>query len=159
MTKEEILDKIKKQHGYIDAIDAYILTSVYIDEYSDYFQAIGDIETQLIYMYNVLLTGKQKKTKKIIPNHIIPDNYICIKCHINKDIIKFDRNNLKKLGHDEICKDCKYLTTPKTCKVCKVEKDRSEFGKKVECADGLLIYCKECQKEMNKNYHKKYSNK
>jgi hypothetical protein len=42
----------------------------------------------------------------------------------------------------------------KKCNRCKSEKDESEFYKNVTTKDGLTYQCKECRKELNKQYYK-----
>ena len=40
----------------------------------------------------------------------------------------------------------------KICKVCKIEKELSEFGKRPDSKDGYRNDCKECRKEFMKLY-------
>lgn len=42
----------------------------------------------------------------------------------------------------------------KECKICKVEKDDSEFNKNMDKPDGLHIYCKQCHREKSASWAK-----
>ena len=42
----------------------------------------------------------------------------------------------------------------KTCKCCKQTKPITEFYKNKSKPDGLTIYCKDCSKEKERNFHK-----
>ena len=44
----------------------------------------------------------------------------------------------------------------KVCKLCKVEKDILEFGKRNDSKDGYRTICKSCMKEYQKGYQKNY---
>jgi hypothetical protein len=42
----------------------------------------------------------------------------------------------------------------KTCFVCQVPKDLSEFAKNASRSDGLQSACKDCKREIDRNYYK-----
>jgi ribosomal protein S27E len=78
---------------------------------------------------------------------------ICIKCNINKDINNFHRDNSRKDGHRDYCKDCNhrlyYIHHAKIKIICSVCK--KEFIRVV----GNQKYCsKKCYKEQHKKYLK-----
>lgn len=50
MKKEELINKIERQAGYIDALDAYRLISLYTDEFGILKTKLS-VEDELIYMY------------------------------------------------------------------------------------------------------------
>lgn len=47
----------------------------------------------------------------------------------------------------------------RTCSKCKCEKEVSEFHKTKSRADGLSVWCKECQKNHKKQHYQSYKEK
>jgi hypothetical protein len=84
----------------------------------------------------------------------------CTKCKIEKNESEFSKDNYKKDGLQNQCKECqkqyrrelkrtiiKKMVETKTCTKCKIEKKPNEFSKDNYRKDGLCSWCKECRNQ------------
>ena len=98
---------------------------------------------------------------------VIPDFKICSVCKLEKAGFSFSRSRRSPDGLCYCCKVCasnankannqklkdrENVIVPdlKTCPRCKTEKSSLGFSKKANRKDGLSIYCKVCNSELNK---------
>ena len=80
--------------------------------------------------------------------------------HLQLHVVEVSRESVAdeiKEGYDKIVKFLDYkdelynsLKGPKTCRKCKDDKSRSEFGKSARAKDGLLGVCKKCRTKNRK---------
>jgi hypothetical protein len=85
----------------------------------------------------------------------------CSKCTIEKPTEQFSRHKNSKDGRQSYCKECSSIefnkfrvnrlqegiilhVDSKVCIKCRLEKPRSQFGKRSVSKDGLADYCKSC---------------
>jgi hypothetical protein len=102
MTKEDLLKKIEKQVGYIDAVDAFRLISLYTDEFGILKTKLS-IEDELIYMYMKLRGYNNGKANDIESSKL----KICTRCKIEKRHILFKSYYYKdEKKRKSTCMDC-----------------------------------------------------
>ncbi len=102
MDKEELLEKIERQAGYIDVIDAYRLISVYTDEFG-ILKTTLSVEDELIYMY-MKLKGDSRIKKKDLESGKVK---ICKFCKIEKKHHEFNSYYYKEEKRRvATCKEC-----------------------------------------------------
>lgn len=136
MEKNELLEKIERQSGYIDHIDAFRLISAFTDEFGVVYTTLQP-EDELRWMflklkgYNIRTVQFEKPEKE------------CIKCKETKNIDDFAKNIATKDGRNSSCRLCNSKTGKlrdiaaielerdliKVCKRCKVEKRHFEYQK------------------------------
>jgi len=100
------------------------------------------------------------------------DYKICNKCEELKEVSHFFKRKTSKDGYRNDCKECSKLSDQKrsgkrreqrqdreittegkkTCRICGIEKDLSEFHIKRGTLDGHRSECKECVKGIQKKY-------
>ena len=103
MTKQEILSKIEKQSGYINVVDALILTSVFTDEFGVVNTNMAT-EDELRWMY-MKLKGWTESDNDKYEKHLLKT---CTQCNIEKRHIKFKRSYYKNIrSREAICIECK----------------------------------------------------
>lgn len=101
LTREEIIQKIEKQGGWANAIDSYIICSIYTDMYGSHqFRGVYTIEDELNIMYDRI----KNKPKKI--NYVATGEKECSRCNETKDINDFHLRKQSKDGRKSECKDC-----------------------------------------------------
>lgn len=134
MNKIELLEKIDKQCGYIDAIDAFSLVSIFTDEFGIRFTNLS-IEEELKWMYLKL------KGYNIRSVEFEMSEKRCNKCNIIKNMDSFYINSSTHDGRHYTCKVCCSKTGRirdsesleiekdkiKKCGRCKIEKRHAEF--------------------------------
>lgn len=92
----------------------------------------------------------------------------CNVCHILKNFKEFHKNKQNKDGHHNICKLClktkrekdyeenlKNAPPFKICNKCTIEKDIDNFAIDKASKDGHYYKCKECAREVTKQFHLK----
>jgi hypothetical protein len=157
MEKIELLEKIEKQHGWVDVIDAYTIIHLFTEEFG-IIQTALSVENELTYMLMrlrgdaVLWTDFETKKK------------LCTKCGEEKFATEFQVNVAMKDGRSSRCKACingraKDLQSKKkdeekkqikSCFTCKTNKIHDDFRRYY--VKGVLKRsksCKNCEKAIN----------
>lgn len=94
MTKEQFIQKVNKQRGWIDELDAYRLVSIFTDNFGVIYTELP-IEMELLYMWEKLNeVENEKKTK------------ICTNCKIEKELDDFYKDKKSKDGRLPRCARC-----------------------------------------------------
>jgi len=93
MDRVEFIEKVEKQHYYIDMVDAFILCSIFTDLYGlDYTKDFEDMEEELVYMWCKICVK-------------VKDKY-CTRCETFKDKKDFTHNSSAKDGLSYYCISC-----------------------------------------------------
>lgn len=101
MDRLKLIEKVEKQNGYVDIIDAYRICSVYTDifGYSNMFgkQDINKLPVleQLIIMYDEIKKHTDSDIKKV-----------CSECGKEKNILDFYKSSSNRDGYYKSCKYC-----------------------------------------------------
>jgi hypothetical protein len=106
MTKKEIIEKIERQAGYIDAVDALCLISVFTDEFGIVMTKM-DKEDELTWMYMKLKGYKEKDKTKSANFFERNKSKICRGCKIEKKHYEFKSYYYKDVKtRKSTCMDC-----------------------------------------------------
>jgi hypothetical protein len=109
MKREELIEKIKRQAGYVDMLDAYRVVDVYTTlfgvEYFDTRKQTLSVQEELILMWDRI-----NRYEEIVSN----DDYIdvntktkvCFTCGEETALINYHRDKKKKDGRKIDCKHC-----------------------------------------------------
>jgi hypothetical protein len=125
-SREELIDKVKRQAGYVDMVDAFRICSVFTDLFGvDNFDRTKSgnspvgVEEQLVIMWDKIERYEDIITK---PNYVNPDEAkkVCYDCGEEKFLSDFQRDRKKKDGRKI------------NCKVCSVEKQRLYIAMRLE---------------------------
>lgn len=92
MTEEEFIIKVKKQSGYVGAIDVYRLIHFYTEKWGVIYTELP-IEDELIYMWLKLQEDK-------------PTTKVCKRCNIEKDLNSFWFCKNNKDNKNNYCSKC-----------------------------------------------------
>lgn len=103
---KEFIKKIEKQKGWCDDVDAFVLTSLYIDLFGYYFgNKYKDMEDELSYMFLQMKNNIDKiECEGKTPSDETKE---CGSCKIIKPIYDFSINKRKRDGRSYFCKECK----------------------------------------------------
>lgn len=94
ITKEDFIKKVKRQAGWIDELDAYLLVSIFTDEFGVIYTDLP-IEMELLYMWEKLNDVKN-----------IPNEKICSICKVKKPIKDFYKDKKTTDGRTSRCSEC-----------------------------------------------------
>lgn len=143
----------------IKPIDQFNKVSQNKDSHSNHCKSCEKIKNS---KYIKKYKEKQKQTAKIIVN----EKQCCL-CKNIKPIENFNKNYIKKDGHENICKTCfkenyekrklkqKINITHQICRSCNIKKSVSEFHKSIQIKTGYSTECKSCKKiKAHKHYIK-----
>ena len=107
MNREEIIQKIEKQRGFCDTIDAFRIVGVYTDLYGVEYHDNLSVEEELIYMYSMI------KSFDDVNDFKPTDEKVCGKCKLSKQRTEFSKNSLSRDKKDKYCKACNKINTDK----------------------------------------------
>lgn len=96
MNKEDFIKKVKKQRGWIDELDAYLLVSIFTDEFGIIYTELP-IEMELLYMWEKL------NEVKVIKNS---NSKVCTVCKVEKTLDKFYKDGRFEDGKTTRCSEC-----------------------------------------------------
>ena len=141
MNREELIEKINNQSGYIDMVDAYRICSVYTDlfgvnnfERSKLGRRDGlSTEEQLIIMWDKINNYEVEVKKELYVD--LNKTKICVGCNEEKKLYDYHK--------DKKCKDGRKIY----CKVCSI-KLANEYKEK------RLLEDQDYQKKLNEKYKK-----
>jgi len=95
ITEEEFVEKVNKQSGWIDTLDAFCLIHFFTERFGVVYTELS-IEDELMYMWERLKLELQPKKHQI-----------CKVCKIKKDIEEYYIKRTSKYGRELTCRECK----------------------------------------------------
>jgi hypothetical protein len=125
LKKEQLLDRIERNGGWIDHIDAFQLLSIYIEEFGVIYTALSiDEELSLIYYrlkgYEVFEEDfTDLKVKK------------CIRCGIEQRLTHFGKNWNLRDGRTATCKICHRLDPERSRKEWEEKEKKKSLAQNV----------------------------
>lgn len=105
MKREELIKKIERQRGYIDAVDAFAVVSIFTDLYGVKYYDNLTIEEELIVMWDKIKNYKEKTS------YIVSDNDLltCPCCKETKEAKHFYKARDRKNGRKSECSKCSVI--------------------------------------------------
>lgn len=98
ITEKEFIDKVNKQRGWVDTVDAFLLVHFFTQRFGIIYTDLS-IEDELIYMW--------EKLKSDDVGYVIPTHKTCARCKGERSINDFYKSKGNKDGKENTCKVCR----------------------------------------------------